>query len=165
VASLVDTNVLVYRYDPRSPDKQELARDLLRRGLERQDLVLPHQAVVEFVAATTRPRSTLDGASLLAPEVAYREAEELMRVFPVVYPDEEVVITALRGVAIYGLSWFDAHLWAYAEVSALPEILSEDFEHGRHYGSVRVVDPFLATAREVHELPPMYDTAGPRQPS
>lgn len=44
--------------------------------------------------------------------------------------------------AIYGLSWFDAQLWAYAEVYGLAEIWSEDFEHGRRYGTVRVVDPF-----------------------
>jgi len=161
VASLVDTNVLVYRYDPRSPDKQVLAQELLRRGLARQELILPHQAVVEFVAATTRPRADLSGASLLAPEVAYREAEGLMHDFPVIYPDQDILNMALRGVSLYGLSWFDAHLWAYAEVNGLPEILSEDFEHGRHYGHVRVVDPFLVAANEVHELPPMYDTTGP----
>ena len=158
MASLVDTNVLVYRYDPRSFDKQKLARELLRRGLARQDLVLPHQAVVEFVAATTRPRSDLRGAPLLAPEVAHREAEGLMRDFPVIYPDQDILNMALRGVSIYGLSWFDAHLWAYAEVNGLPEILSEEFEHGRHYGHVRVVDPFLVAANEIHELPPMYDS-------
>ena len=27
--------------------------------------------------------------------------------------------------------------------------------HGRHYGSVRAVDPFM-TANGVHELPPLY---------
>lgn len=159
MASLVDTNILVYRYDPRSPDKQEIARDLLRRGLAHQELVLPHQAILEFVAATTRPRSDFGGAPLLAPQAAYREAEGLMRDFPVIYPDEEVLITALRGVSTYGLSWFDAHLWAYAEVNGLPEILSEDFEHGRHYGSVRAVDPFLVAANDIHELPAMYDTS------
>lgn len=35
----------------------------------------------------------------------------------------------------------------------------EDFEHGRHHGSVRVVDPFLAAAGDVYELPMMYDGA------
>jgi len=157
VASLVDTNVLVYRYDPRFPEKQEIARELLRRGLETDQIVLPHQAILELVAVTTRPRHDLDGASLLVPEDAYREAEDLMRKFPVVYPDEEVLTTALRSVAAYGMSWFDAHLWAYAEVNGLPEILSEDFEHGRHYGSVRVVNPFLTAAGDVHELPALYD--------
>ena len=155
---LIDTNILVYRYDPRSLVKQSIARELLRTGLANQDLVLPHQAIVEFVAATIRPRADLDGAPLLDPLVAHREAEELMRSFPVVYPDEGVLKTALRGVSIYGLSWFDAHLWAYAEAHGLPEILSEDFEHGRHYGSVRVVNPFLVAAGDVHELPAMYDT-------
>ncbi len=157
MANLVDTNVLVYCFDPRSPAKQAIARDLLRRGLADGQLVLPHQAIVEFVAAMTRPQKDMGGVSLLEAGSAYREAEDLMRDFPVLYPDEDMLMTALRGVAAYGMSWFDAHLWAYAEVNGLPEILSEDFEHGRHYGSVRVVDPFLAAAGDVHELPAMYD--------
>jgi len=161
VANLVDTNVLVYCFDPRSPDKQAIACEVVRQGLANRQVVLPHQAIVEFVAATTRPRSDLDGAPLLAPQVAYREAEDLLRNFAVLYPDEDVLNTALRGVSTLGLSWFDAHLWAYAEVNGLPEILTEDFEHGRHYGSVRAVDPFLAASGEVHELPPMYEVERP----
>ncbi|MEJ2086094.1 MAG: PIN domain-containing protein [Acidobacteriota bacterium] len=160
MASLVDTNILVYRYDPRNPSKQVVARDLLRNGLASQRLVIPHQAILEFVAATTRPRADLGGAPLLTIGDALREAEGLMRDFPVVYPDEQVLVTAMRGVSTYDLSWFDAHLWAFAEANALPEILSEDFEHGRHYGGVRTVDPFLVAADEVHELPAMYDSAG-----
>jgi predicted nucleic acid-binding protein len=35
------------------------------------------------------------------------------------------------------------HLWAYAEEYGLAELVSEDFEHGRTYGTVRVVNPFL----------------------
>ncbi len=65
------------------------------------------------------------------------------------YPTEEVLLTAFRGAATYQLSWFDAHLWAYAEVYGLPEILSEDFQHGRLYGTVRVRNPFVAET--VHE--------------
>jgi predicted nucleic acid-binding protein len=52
------------------------------------------------------------------------------------------VRTALQGAAAYQLSWFDAHLWAYAEHYGLEEIVSEDFEHGRLYGSVRIRNPF-----------------------
>ena len=73
------------------------------------------------------------------------------------YPYRDVVLTALRGTAMYGLSWFNAHLWAYAEVHGLAEIVSEDFEPGRHYGTVRIYDPSLAAAADgVHELPPLY---------
>ncbi len=54
MTALVDTNVLVSRYDARFPDKQAIASRLLRDGLANEALVLPHQALVEFVAATTR---------------------------------------------------------------------------------------------------------------
>ena len=164
MASLVDTNVLVYRHDPRHPAKQRLARDLLRPGLRDDRLVLAHQSLIEFVAAVTRPRAALGNEPLLAPSEAHVEAESLLIQFPVLYPDREVFRTALYGAAAYQLSWFDAHLWAYAEVNGLEEILSEDFEHGRHYGGVRAVDPFLAGAGSVHELPPLYaddPAAGP----
>lgn len=158
-ARLADTNVLVYRFDPRFPGKQEIATASLRRGQLDGDLFLPHQALLELVAATTRPRPELGGVPLLEQAEALREAEELVRTFPVLYPDEAVLRTAFAGMATHQLSWFDAHLWAYAEVFGLSEILSEDFEHGRHYGSVRVVDPFLVADDSVFELPTLYETS------
>lgn len=157
MASLIDTNILVYRFDPRDPVKQEIAGSLLRQGLVDDSLVLPHQSVVEFVAAVTRPRRELNGESLLPQPEALREAESLMRQFRMLYPTPDVLLTALRGVSAYGLSWFDAHLWAFAETCGIPEIASEDFEHGRHYGRVRVVNPFLSAGGQVQELPPLYE--------
>jgi len=154
--SLLDTNILVYRFDPCDPVKQQIAVDLLRRGLADDTLVLPHQAVVEFVAAVTRPRPDLGGAPLLTQAEALREAEAILSQFRTVYPNRDVLTTALRGTAAYGLSWFDAHLWAFAEVFGIAEIASEDFEHGRHYGSVRVNNPFLSASDKVQQLPPMY---------
>ena len=141
VAALVDTNVLVYRFDGRFPSKQRRATELLRRGVAEDSIRVPHQAIVEFVAAVTRPLDA--GRGLLAPEEARREAEELLSQFVVLYPTEAVVRTALRGAAAYQLGWFDAHLWAYAEEYGLPELLSEGFQHDRLYGTVRAVNPFL----------------------
>ena len=141
VLTLVDTNILVYRFDPRFPDKQRIATTLLREGIQHDTIRLPHQAIIEFVAATTRPLA--GNQSLLTPDEARREAEEFLIQFKVLYPTEEVVRTALRGTAAYQLPWFDAHLWAYAEHFGIPEILSEDFQHDRFYGSVRLRNPFL----------------------
>jgi predicted nucleic acid-binding protein len=139
VAALVDTNVLVYCFDPRIPEKQRRATELLRHGIEDDDVRLPHQAVVEFVAAVTRP---LPGGALLSLEEALPEAEELLSQFEVLYPSEGLVRTAVRGCALYQLSWFDAHLWAYAEHYGLSTLYSEDFQHDRLFGTVRVLDPF-----------------------
>lgn len=139
VRALVDTNVLVYRFDPRFPDKQRIASDLLRKGIARDTVRIPHQAIVEFVAAATRPFA---GGPLLTLADALREAEELLAQFEVLYPNETLLRTAMRGAAAYGLSWFDAHIWAYAEHFGLAELITEDFQDGRMYGTVTVRNPF-----------------------
>ncbi|MGH7855491.1 MAG: PIN domain-containing protein [Candidatus Binatia bacterium] len=141
MASLIDTNVLVYRFDPRYPNKQKMATDLLRRGIAENTIRIPHQAIVEFVAAVTRPLH--DAPSLLTPVEARREAEEMLAQFEILYPNDALVRLALRGTAAYQLNWFDAHLWAYAEHFGLTELISEDFQHDRLYGGVRIVNPFL----------------------
>ena len=143
MAALVDTNVLVYRFDARFPRKQRRATELLRQGIMDDSLRVPHQAIVEFVAATTR--SKRGSSPILQIDDARREAEELLSQFTVLYPSDTVVRTALRGMAAYQLSWFDAHLWAYAEHYGLAELFSEDFQHDRMYGSVRALNPFLMT--------------------
>jgi len=55
VAVLVDTNILVYRFDDRFREKQKIAVEILRRGIIEDSVRLPQQAIVEFVAAVTRP--------------------------------------------------------------------------------------------------------------
>lgn len=140
--SLVDTNILVYRFDHRFPEKQRVADDLLRAGIADGTVWLPHQAIVEFFPAVTRPLGS-EGPLLDSPE-ARREAEELLSQFDVLYPDADLVRLALRGAAAYQLSWLDAHMWAYAERFGMTELISEDFQHGRLYGTVRVLNPFDA---------------------
>lgn len=144
MTAIADTNVLVYRVDPRNRRKQEIATALLRSGIETGEIVLTHQNLLEFVRAVTKPIRGI--GSLLAPDAALREAEDLMRQFDVLFPNPSVFRTALRGALAYQMSWFDAHLWAYAEVFGIPTIYSEDFQHGRSYGTVLVTDPFREAA-------------------
>ena len=138
--SLIDTNILVYRYDYRFPQKQAIAQEVLRRGIAERSIRIPYQAIIEFVEATTRCRGL--EAPLLERADSRREAEEMLTVFDVLYPSEAVLRLALRGAAAYQLRWFDASIWAYAECFGLRQVISEDFEHGRLYGTVRVFNPF-----------------------
>lgn len=141
VAALIDTNVLVYAFDQRFPEKQRVARVLLQRGIAEGGMLLPHQAIVEFLAVVTRP--TKQGPPLLAVGDAFQEAESFLDQLPVLYPHQNLVRIAIDGARRYQLSWFDAHLWAYAKAYDLPVLISEDFQHGRSYGGVRTVNPFL----------------------
>ncbi len=140
VAALVDTNILVYRYDHRYQRKQRIATEVLRRGADDGSIRVPHQAIIEFVAVVTRP---LRGHIIMPRTEALREAEELLREFKVLYPNEMILREAVRGCATYQMNWFDAHLWAYAEHYGLSELLTEDLQHDRYYGTVRALNPFV----------------------
>jgi len=144
VAALVDTNILVYRFDDRFPEKQKIATEVLRRGILDNSVRVPHQAIVEFIAAVTRP---VRGHAILTLVDALREAEEFLLQFTILYPNEAIVRNAVRGCAAYQLSWFDAHLWSYAEHYGLPEIITEDLQHERLYGTVRAVNPFVGSRK------------------
>ncbi len=140
MAALVDTNILVYRFDGRFPDKQKIATEVLRRGILEDSVRVPHQAILEFLAAVTRP---IRGYAILRQADALREAEELLKEFTILYPNEAILRNAIRGCAAYELNWFDAHIWSYAEYYGIGEILTEDLQHDRLYGTVRVVNPFV----------------------
>jgi predicted nucleic acid-binding protein len=159
VAALVDTNVLVYRYDPRFPTKQEQATELLRQGIADGSIVLPYQALVEFVAASTR---SLSGqASLLTREEALREVEDLLAQFQVVYPTENTFRVALRGAALYQMSWFDSLIWAYADEHGLNPVWSEDFEDGRLFTRTRhPTSDTVSTERDITARRPRRVCAG-----
>lgn len=141
MAAIVDTNVVVYRHDPRDPRKRRLAIDVLERGAIDGSLLLTHQTLVEFAAATARIR--IQGRPLLERAQIAREVEVLLSEFAVLYPNEAVVQNAVRGAAAYELGWYDAHQWSYAETFGIAELLSEDLQHGRTYGHVRVRNPFV----------------------
>ncbi|MFY9989119.1 MAG: PIN domain-containing protein [Chthoniobacterales bacterium] len=142
MAQLIDTNILVYRVDPRFPEKQEIATKLLEKTVQNSECRIPHQAIIEFYAAAIRPLSG-SGAALLTSSQAREEVETLLLISPILYPTENILRLALYGVATFGLSWFDAHLWAYAEHYRCTILYSEDFQHDRYYGSVRIVNPFI----------------------
>jgi hypothetical protein len=59
-------------------------------------------------SSVTRPRGADE--RLLPVSDAYREAEEMLAQFDVLYPTEPVLRLALRGAAAYQLSWFDANI-------------------------------------------------------
>ena len=103
VAALIDTNVLVYRFDTRFPEKQKVATEILRRGISRDSVRIPNQAILEFIAASTR---VIKGHQLLSLPDALREAEEWRKQFTILYPNEIMLRHAFRGCAAYQLSWF-----------------------------------------------------------
>jgi predicted nucleic acid-binding protein len=48
----------------------------------------------------------------------------------------------------FRLSWWDALVLAAAQLTDCGTLLSEDFQHGRELGGVRVASPFKTTPKD-----------------
>ena len=83
MAALVDTNILVYRFDSRFAGKQKITTEI------------PGAASSN---AVTRP---IRGHIILKQADALREAEEFLKQFTVLYPNEAILRHAIRGCAAY----------------------------------------------------------------
>ncbi|MDR7551052.1 MAG: PIN domain-containing protein [Armatimonadota bacterium] len=137
-AFLVDTNVLVYAYDPSDGAKRERAIAVLERLAARQLGALSPQILGEFFVTVTRKiPSPLNFAE------AERSLTNYVRSWPVFDLTAALALEAVRGVQRHRLSYWDALIWATAKFNGVPNVLSEDFTSGSVIEAVRFLNPFL----------------------
>ena len=136
-AILVDTNVLVYAYDPRDATKNAQAQFLLKTLYQQKAGYLSAQSLAEFMNASRK--------LTISPADALTYAQAFAASWPVIDVTVQVVLEAGRGVRDHQFSFYDAQIWAAARLSQIPVILSEDFNSGSTLEGVRFVNPFAAS--------------------
>ena len=137
ISYLVDTNVLVYAYDPTNADKRARASIVLERlGSSNQGAVSP-QILGEFFVTITR-KIPLP----LTLEQAERSVTNYLRSWQVCDLNGWTVLEAIQGAQRNQMAYWDALIWATAKLHQLPVVLSEDFSDGLLIGGVRFINPF-----------------------
>lgn len=139
-AFLVDTNVLVYAYDPSDGTKRERAVAVLERLGTAQMGVLSPQILGEFFVTVTRKIP-----SPLTPAQAERSLTNYVRSWTVLDLTSAIVLEAVRGLQRTSLSYWDALVWSTAKLNQVPYVLSEDFSDGILLEGVRCLNPFAET--------------------
>ena len=134
---LVDTNVLVYAFDAGDPVRSAKATAWLDALIERRAGAISVQALSEFANVVMRRMQPAWSTSDASATVL-----DLARAFDVVPVTPHVVVEALRGVGQHGLSFFDAQMWAVAQLHQVPYLLTEDMASGATVDGVTIVDPF-----------------------
>ena len=131
----LDTNVLVYAYDPSDPRKQRVAQDLVRRALA-AEMMTSTQVLAEFAATllhkispAARPEDVMALLEVLAP-------------MHLVIPDGDMIRRAVEARASYGVHFYDGMIVAAAERGGCTRIWSEDLNAGQKYFGIAVENPF-----------------------
>ena len=140
--SFVDTNIVVYAYDPSDANKQSLAVALLERLSDAGRLVLSTQVLNEFCNVMMRSSR----GPTLTPDAIAAALQRLAAVGEVVPMTTAITFRALDAMPRHGFSFWDALIWAAAREHGVGVVSTEDFQHGRDVEGVRIIDPFRASA-------------------
>ncbi|MCX6362839.1 MAG: PIN domain-containing protein [Actinobacteria bacterium] len=134
----LDTNVLVYLFANEDPERQELAERLYVQTAADGSTVLSTQVLQEFYSVATRTMRTV-----IEPATARLALQEFME-HQVVQVTPRMVLLAASRSASRQVSISDALIVEAALAGGCRTLYSEDFQHGRAFGPLRVVDPFRA---------------------
>ena len=134
----LDTNILVYTFDPRDRRKQRVANHLVATALQTQQGVISFQVVQEFLNVATkkfsRPLSYEDAqaylASVLTPLCSIHSSTALYE-------------NALGLAARWQFSFYDSLIVSAAEQAGCDQLISEDLQHKQQIGNMRIVNPFV----------------------
>lgn len=133
----VDTNVLLYSSDPADRRKQDRARLWLGRLWENGAGCLSWQVLHEFYVNAVR--------KLREPAVKARATVHAFSAWQSVETNLGLIVRAWYWTDSARISYWDALIVAGAELGGCVWLLSEDFQAGHKFGSVRVINPFEAT--------------------
>jgi len=134
--TFVDTNVLAYAHDISETRRQPVARALLDALWTGRTGLLSTQILQEFYVVATRK---------FDPPMSRRAAREIVALYgtwPVVQVDVSLILTASQLEERHKLSFWDALVVETARVGGATRLVTEDLQHGRRIGGVRIENPF-----------------------
>lgn len=134
VPSFVDTNVVLYADDADAGTRRDVARALLTRIFADGSAVVSVQVLQEYFSAATR--------RLGLPADAARSRVEVLGRLDVVSLAPDDVLAAIDLHRLHSLSIWDALIVRAALISGCRILSSEDFQSGRRFEALEVVNPF-----------------------
>lgn len=133
----LDTNIFIYTFDPRTPEKQSICRELIVDALATQNGLISCQVVQEFLNVATRkfkqPLSDKDCLRYLASVLG-----PLCEIFPSI----QLYRDAIEISASWKYAFYDSLIIAGALNAGCTSIYTEDMQHGQTVKDLRIVNPF-----------------------
>jgi predicted nucleic acid-binding protein len=134
----LDTNILVYSFDPVEPRKASVAEDLVTRGVTSGLGIISYQVVQEFMSVSLRRF----GAAMTVIELELYFFKILMPMMRIP-SSTELFLEALRLHTTNRIAWYDSLIVAAAIRAGCEILYSEDMQDGRRFGDLVIENPFL----------------------
>jgi predicted nucleic acid-binding protein len=134
----LDSNILLYSFDKSDPRKKRIAETLVEQASTSGAGAISSQVCQEFCNVMLHKNTDDIPLSKLS---AYLEAV----IFPLirVVPSPDLFREALRIHRETQYRFYDSLIVAAALESRAPVLYSEDLQHGRQIGTLKIINPFL----------------------
>lgn len=136
MTTFVDTNVLLYALDEDQGDRYTVAAATIENLWESNDGVLSTQVLQELYVNLTRK------LRLPMSRPRARAAVERYTTWPVHQVTPGNILAASELEQRHTLAFWDALIVVAAQELGAARILTEDMQHGRTFGGVRIENPF-----------------------
>ncbi|MBI5178469.1 MAG: PIN domain-containing protein [Nitrospinae bacterium] len=132
----VDTNIIVYAYDPSAGEKHLKAAEVMSGLWESGNGVVSIQVLQEFfVTATRKMGKPMDA------KTAKTIVGDLLK-WKTVTPSGETLLDAIDICGKHQCSFWDAMIISSALEGGAEKILTEDFTHGQKIRGLQLENPF-----------------------
>lgn len=133
----LDTNVLVYTFDRRDPEKRASALALVERALETGDGIVSGQVVQEFLNVALHKFER----PLTAGE-AVRYLRDVLDPLCAIFSSLALYEHAISLQARWRFGFYDSLIVSAALEAGCKTLYSEDLQDGQEVESLRIVNPF-----------------------
>ncbi|MEI8132687.1 MAG: PIN domain-containing protein [Leptolinea sp.] len=134
----IDTNIFVYCFDDRQPDKRVRSLALIADALQSGNGMISWQVIQEFLNVSTRKFNVP-----LKPEDAKIYLQKVLNPLCKIFPDLDLFSNALDILEETRYSFYDSLIIAGAERGGCELLYSEDLQAGRKVNGVVIVNPFV----------------------
>ncbi len=136
-----DTNILVYLFDAKAPEKQRVAQDLLRKAVNEAQPVVSTQVLQEFFVTVTR--ATKKGLPINEARQFMMALEKSIEVKLIT---SQVIYAATERVEQSGYSFWDSLIIESARAAVASVLWTEDLQHEQRIDGLRIRNPFQIDA-------------------
>lgn len=133
-----DTNVLVYAHGRDDARKRDLARACIDEATSEDSFVASAQVLAEFYWTAVRLKA-IGPAQALALVRLWSEHDTVPQT-------ADLIMRAIGLHQQHSVSFWDALIVQAAVDAGCDVLLTEDMQHGRRFGDLEIVNPFLAPA-------------------
>lgn len=134
----LDTNIFVYSFDSSQPEKQEIAGQLIKNGIESGLGCISYQVIQEFLNVAgskfATPLSSRDRKIYLS---------NILEPMCEIYSSIELYHLALEISERWKYGFYDSLIIASALQNNCNILYSEDLQSGQFIQNMKIVDPFL----------------------